>query len=63
MDLINFISARDHVDREALWHHLQHVIGAPPQQLTVIQNVYSGDAYRVVDGLTNTAPICTSKGC
>jgi hypothetical protein len=37
-------AAYDHVDREALWHHLQHVIGVPPQLLTVIQNNSSGDA-------------------
>jgi hypothetical protein len=50
------------VDREALWHHLQLVIGVPPQLLTVIQNMYSGDAYRLVDGLTSTAPIFLSEG-
>jgi hypothetical protein len=33
-------TAYDHVDREALWHHLQHVIGVPPQLLTVIQNMH-----------------------
>jgi hypothetical protein len=55
-------AAYDHVDREALWHHLQHVIGVLPQLLTVIQNMYSGDAYRLVDGLTSTAPISPSKG-
>jgi hypothetical protein len=44
----------ERVDREALWHHLQHVIGVPSQLLTVIQNMYSGDAYRLVDGLTGT---------
>jgi hypothetical protein len=38
------------------------VIGVPSQLLTVIQNMYSGDAYRLVDGLTSTAPICPSKG-
>jgi hypothetical protein len=59
---IDFEGAYDHVDREALWHHLQHVIGVPPQPLTVIQNMYSGDAYRLVDGLTSTAPISPSKG-
>jgi hypothetical protein len=59
---IDFKAAYDHVDREALWHHLQHVIGVPPQLLTVIQNMYSGDACRLVDGLTSTAPICPSKG-
>jgi hypothetical protein len=47
--------------REALWHHLQHVIGVPPQLLTVTQNMYSSDVYRLVDGLTNTALICSSK--
>jgi hypothetical protein len=30
---------------EALWHHLQHVIDVQSQLLTVIQNMYSGDAY------------------
>jgi hypothetical protein len=50
------------VDREALWHHLQHVNGVPSQLLTVIHNMYSGDAYRLVDGLTCTPPICPSKG-
>jgi hypothetical protein len=50
------------VDREALWHHLQHVIGVPPQLLTVIQNMYSGDAYRLVDDLTSTAPVSPSNG-
>jgi hypothetical protein len=57
---INQKGAYDHVDREALWHHLQHVIGVP--LLTVIQNMYSGDAYRVKYGLTSAAPICPSKG-
>jgi hypothetical protein len=33
-------AAYDHVDREALWHHLQHVIGVPLQLLTVIQNIF-----------------------
>jgi hypothetical protein len=46
----------------ALWYHLQHVIGVPPQLLTVIQNMYSTDAYRLVDGLTSTAPSSPSKG-
>jgi hypothetical protein len=46
---IDLTAAYDHVDREALWHHLQHVIGVPLQLLTVIQNMYSGDAYRLVD--------------
>jgi hypothetical protein len=55
-------AAYDYVDREALWHHLQHVIGVPPQLLTVIQNMYSGDAYRLVDGFTSTLSICHSKG-
>jgi hypothetical protein len=59
---IDFKAAYDHVDREALWHHLQHVISVPPQLLTVIQNMYSGDAYRLVDGLTISVPICPSKG-
>jgi hypothetical protein len=59
---IDFKAAYDHADREALWHHLQHVISVPSQLLTVIQNMYSGDAYRLVDGLTSTAPICPSKG-
>jgi hypothetical protein len=58
---IDFRAACDHVDREALWHHLQHVIGVPPQLLTVIQNMYSGDAYRLADGLTSTVTICPSK--
>jgi hypothetical protein len=49
----------DHVDREAQWHHLKHVIGVPPQLLTVIQNMYSGVAYRLVDGLSS---ICPFKG-
>jgi hypothetical protein len=60
--LIAFIDLNDHVDREALWHHLQHVIGVPHRLLTVIQNMHSGDAYRLVDGLTGTAPISPSKG-
>jgi hypothetical protein len=55
-------AAYNHVDREALWHHLQHGIGVPPQLLTVIQNMYSGDAYRLVDGFTSTLSICHSKG-
>jgi hypothetical protein len=55
-------TAFDHVDREALWHHLLHVIIVPSQLLTVIQIMYSGDAYRLVDGLTSAAPICPSKG-
>jgi hypothetical protein len=50
------------VDRKAQWHHLQHAIGVPPQLLTVIRNINSGDAYRLVDGLTSTAPISPSKG-
>jgi hypothetical protein len=59
---IGFIAAYDHVDREALWNHLQHVIGVPPQLLTVIQNMYSGDAYRLVGGLASTSPVSPSKG-
>jgi hypothetical protein len=49
-------------DREALWHHLRHVIGVPPQLLTVIENMHSGDDCRLVNALTSTAPICSSKG-
>jgi hypothetical protein len=59
-------AAYDHVDREALWHHLDHVIGVPSQLLIVILNMYSGDAYRLEDGLTSTVPICRSqrhRGC
>jgi hypothetical protein len=59
---LHFKAAYDHVDREALWHHLRNIIGVPPQLLNVIQNMYSGDAYRLVDGLTSTAPISPSKG-
>jgi hypothetical protein len=59
---IDFKAAYDHVDREALRHHLQHVNGVPPQLLTVIQNMYSGDAYHLVDGLTSAAPISPCKG-
>jgi hypothetical protein len=59
---IDLKAAYDHVDLEALWHHLQHVIGVPPQLLTVIRNMYSGDAYRVMDGLSSTAPISPSQG-
>jgi hypothetical protein len=58
---IDFKVAYNHVDREALWHHLQHVIGVPPQLLTVIPIMYSGDP-RLVDGLTSTAPISPPKG-
>jgi hypothetical protein len=36
--------------------YLQYVIGVPSQLMTVIQNMYSGDAYRLVDGRTGTAP-------
>jgi hypothetical protein len=49
-------------DREALWHHLRHVIGATPQVLTDIQNMSSGDAYRLVDGLTQVAPVMYDMG-
>jgi hypothetical protein len=59
---IDLKGAYDHVDREALWHHLQHAIFVPPQLLTVIQSMYSDDAYRLVDGLTSTAPISPFKG-
>jgi hypothetical protein len=52
----------DTVAKEALRHHLQHVIGVPSQLLTVIQNMYFGDAYRLVNGPTNTVPFCPSKG-
>jgi hypothetical protein len=57
---IGFKAAYDHVEREALWHHLQHVIGVPPQLLTVIQDMYSGDAYRLVDCLTTVLPVVIS---
>jgi hypothetical protein len=45
-----FKAANDHVDRKALWQNLQHVIDVPPQPLTVIQNMFSGDAYLTVGG-------------
>jgi hypothetical protein len=62
MAFIDIKAAYDHVDREALWYRLQHVIGMPSQLLAAIQNMFSGDAYHFLDGLTSTAPICPSKG-
>jgi hypothetical protein len=60
---IDVKAAYDHVDREALWHHLQHDVGAPSQLLNVTRmNMHSDDAYRLVDGFTSTAPFCPSKG-
>jgi hypothetical protein len=59
---IDLQAAYDHVNREALWHHRQHATGGPSQLLIVIQNMYSGDVYRLVDGLTSTAILCLSMG-
>jgi hypothetical protein len=42
LSFIDFTAAYDHVDRQALWIHLQGEIGVPEQPLRVIQSMYAG---------------------
>ncbi len=59
---IDFQAAYDHVDRGALWGHLEHRVGVPPALLHSIRCLYEGDAYVLRDGATVTPPIHPLKG-
>ncbi len=59
---IDFQAAYDHVDRQALWAHLQQSVGVPSQLLKAMQCLYDNDAYVLRDGPTVTPPIHPLKG-
>jgi hypothetical protein len=51
---MDFTQAYDHVDRQALWAHLQK-INMPAYLLETIQAMYEEDTYTLVDGLNHQA--------
>ena len=58
---MDFTQAYDHVNRAALWAHLQK-IGIPPFLLSAIQTMYNNDSYILTDGLKSTSPVFPTSG-
>ncbi len=59
---IDFQAAYDHVDRRALWAHLEHRVGVPAAMLHAVRSLYEADAYVLHDGATITPPVHPVKG-
>lgn len=58
---MDFTQAYDHVDRQALWAHLNR-IGMPPHLLGAIQAMYLNDRYILVDGVKVCPPVTPTRG-
>ena len=58
---VDYTQAYDSVNRQALWAHLQS-LHVPSFLLEMLKEIYSGDAYVVVDGHRKTPAVQPVKG-